>query len=305
MDFSGAVLNRPWAVTADGFHAMIEMARATPSAGPPSATLQRSAIAQGSRPSSFRIAVLPLFGFLAQRTNPLDFIGDTSLERFGAIFGQVLADPSIESIVIEIDSPGGSVYGAEELAAAIFAARGKKRIVAIANSLAASAAYWIGSAAGELSCTPTGEVGSIGILAVHEDWSRAENTAGLNVTLISAGKYKTEGNEHEPLGETARAALQDRVAKYYGMFVRAVAKHRGVGQADVYQGFGEGRVVNAADAFDLGMVDRIETMDELLTRLATSPARATIPRARAENFGIEKERAAHLRLRDALARGGP
>ena len=73
----------------------------------------------------------------------------------------------------------------------------------------------------------------------------------------------------------------------------------------VVEGFGEGRVVGASDALKMGMVDRVETKDEMLKRLAMSPARATIPRARAENFGIEKERAAHLRLRDALARGGP
>jgi len=306
MDFSGAVLNRPWTLTAERFHSMVKLARATSlAAGAPSAALRRAAIAQGNRPGSARIAVLPLLGTLSQRLHPMDFFGETSLEAFGATFNQVLADPSIETIVIEVDSPGGSVYGVAELAALIFAARGKKRIVAIANTLAASAAYWVGSAAGELSCTPTGEVGSIGVLAVHEEFARAEDAAGLKVTLISAGKYKTEGNEHEPLGDTARAALQARVNAYYGMFVRAVARHRGVSQAGVVEGFGEGRVVGASDALKMGMVDRVETKDEMLKRLAMSPARATIPRARAENFGIEKERAAHLRLRDALARGGP
>src|SRR5208283_803764 len=117
-----------------------------------------------------------------------------------------------------------------------------------ADSLAASAAYWIGSAAGELSVSPSGEVGSIGILSVHADYSRAEDAAGVGVTIVSSGKYKTEGNEHEPLGDTARAALQDRVSAYGRMFIRAVARNRGASFADVHDGYGEGRVVGASDA---------------------------------------------------------
>ena len=309
MDFTRALVNRPWAVTAERFRAMLEMARhMTPAASAePSAALaqRRAALTAENRTGSPRIAVLSLFGLLAQRMNPMDFGGDTSLEVFGAVFKQALAAPYIESIVIEVDSPGGCVFGVEELAAMIFAARGKKRIVAIANTAAAAAAYWIGSAASELSCAPSGQVGSIGIVAVHEDWSRAEDAAGVGVTLISAGKYKTEGNEHEPLSDAARAALQDRVGKYYGMFVRAVATQRGVGQADVIEGFGEGRVVGAADALKLGMVDGVETMDELLTRLATTPATAPTTRAAAgDDPGAEERRVARLRTRDALRRVG-
>jgi signal peptide peptidase SppA len=267
MDFRNGIINRPFAVMPRQLGALFETVRTQ--ASKPAAALPRgSAIAPGNR-SGTRIAVLPLFGFLSQRLNPMDFAGDTSLEAFGAVFNQVLQDPYVDSIVIEVDSPGGSVYGVDELAARIFAARGRKRIAAIANSLSASAAYWIMTAAGELSCTPSGEVGSIGIVAVHQDWSRAEDRAGLHVTHVSAGKYNTEGNQHEPLGGTARGALQNRVDQYYGMFVRAVARHRAAPIAKVHDGFGEGRTVGAADALKMGMVDRIETMDELLTRLAS------------------------------------
>jgi len=221
------------------------------------------------------------------------------------VLDQVREHHKPDSTASEVDSPGGSIYGTDELAARIFAARGGKRVVAIANTLAASAAYWIGSAAAELSCAPSGEVGSIGIVAIHHDFSRAEDAAGVDVTLISSGMYKTEGNEHEPLGNTARAALQDRVNAYYGMFLRAVARHRGVSVADVHDGFGEGRVIGAEDALRMGMVDRVETIDELLARVAASPAPATIPRARAgSDLGMEERRVGRLRLRDAMRRIG-
>jgi signal peptide peptidase SppA len=295
MDFRRSLFNRPWAIRPEAFSGI--------AAGlPPMAALRRRA-AFGDATTSSRIAVLPLLGTISRRGSFWDFPGDTSLEQFAAVFKQVLGDPSIDAIVIEVDSPGGTVYGVDELAAQIFAARARKRIAAIANAEASSAAYWIGSAAGELSVAPSGQVGSIGIVAMHLDESRAEDLAGVNVTMISAGKYKTEANEHEPLGDTARAALQGRVFQYHRMFVRAVARNRGVSFADVHDGFGEGRVVGAEDALKLGMVDRIETMDDLLTRLASTPASPRAPRAAAaSDYGINEARAARARLRDALKR---
>jgi signal peptide peptidase SppA len=309
MNFKGGtIVGRPMAITPDALASIIAGKTLMAPAADVSGLLpRRTGAAQGSWSGS-RIAVLPLYGTLSHRgwvdAAHFNFPGDTSLESFGTVFDQVLSDPSIESIVIDIDSPGGGVFGVDELGAKIFAARGKKRIFAIANSIAASAAYWIGTAADQFSVSPSGQVGSIGILAVHEDWSRAEDAAGIRVTTISSGKYKTEGNEHEPLDDTARAALQDRVASYHRMFIRAVARNRGVSFADVHDGFGEGRTVGAANALKMGMVDHVETIDELLARIASTPASAKIPRAAARGEFLNEVHAAQARLRDALARVG-
>ncbi|MCC7371633.1 MAG: S49 family peptidase, partial [Chloroflexi bacterium] len=132
----------------------------------------------------------------------------------------------------------------------------------------ASAAYWIASSADEIVVTPSGEVGSIGVFTAHEDISAALEAEGVTVTLISAGKYKTEGNPFEPLSEEARGAIQARVDDYYSMFVRAVARGRGVKPADVRGGFGQGRVVGADEAVRLGMADRVGTMAQTVERLA-------------------------------------
>lgn len=145
--------------------------------------------------------------------------------------------------------------------------------MAIANHLAASAAYWIGSAADELVVTPSGEVGAIGVFAAHEDISKSLEMEGIAISLISAGKYKTEGNPYEPLSDEARAAIQAEVDGYYDMFVKAVARNRGVKPADVRGGFGEGRVVRAQQAVSLGMADRIATLDETIERLQRGSAR--------------------------------
>ena len=216
------------------------------------------------------VAVIPVLGTITQRATMLsEFSGGATTDSIARTFRAAVADDSVGSIVLDIDSPGGGVFGVEELAAEIRAARGgDTRIVAVANSLAASAAYWIASAADEVVITPSGEIGSIGVFAVHEDASKMLEEQGVEVTLISAGKFKTEGNPFEALSDEARDAIQARVDAYYDAFVKAVAKGRGASTREVRSGFGEGRVVGAKDAVAFGMADRVATFDETIARLA-------------------------------------
>lgn len=215
------------------------------------------------------VAVLPVVGTIIPRADLLtESSGGVSIERLRSQFQAALNDPAVGSIVLDIDSPGGQVSGVPELATDIFGARGQKPIVAVANHLAASAAYWLASAADELVVTPSGEVGSIGVFAMHEDISAAMDKFGIKTTLISSGKYKVEGNPFEPLSAEARAAIQARVDEYYQMFTTAVAKQRGVSRRDVVNGFGEGRTVGSREAVALGMADRIGTLADTVQRLA-------------------------------------
>jgi ClpP class serine protease len=132
----------------------------------------------------------------------------------------------------------------------------------------ASAAYYIGSAADEVVVTPGGEVGSIGVFMAHQDLSAALEQEGVKITLISAGKFKTEANPFESLSDEAKAALQKTVNVYYESFVNAVAKGRDAKASEVRNGYGQGRMVTAKEAVLLGMADRIETLDETIGRLA-------------------------------------
>ena len=216
------------------------------------------------------IAVLPLYGVVTQRGNMVDDIsgpGSTSTQKFTSALRQVLADDTVGQILIDIDSPGGSVYGVAELATEIVKARAQKPVVAVANSLAASAAYWIGCSAGEFYVTPGGEVGSIGVWQAHFDYSKALEEEGVKPTLISAGKFKVEGNPYVPLDPEAQAFMQSRVDDYYNAFIKAVAKGRGVSVADVRDGMGEGRVLGADAALAANMVDGIATFDDVLAKM--------------------------------------
>lgn len=222
------------------------------------------------------IAVIPVFGIIAQHAHMVNDISGprgTSTEALSAQIQAAVTDPNVAAIVLNIHSPGGGVFGVPELAAEIRSLRKQKRITAVANSAAASAAYWIASAASDVSVTPGGQVGSIGVFAVHEDISRALDSEGIGVTLVSAGKFKTAGNPFEPLSKEAMSILQGEVDHYYDLFTSAVAKGRGVGVSEVRNGFGEGKMLVASEAVTEKMADRVETLQGAVDRVAKEVSR--------------------------------
>ena len=224
------------------------------------------------------IAVLPLYGIVTQRGNMVDDVsgpGTASTQQFSNLLRAALQDETVSQILIDIDSPGGSVYGVAELADEIVSVRAQKPVVAIANSLAASAAYWIGCSASEFYVTPGGEVGSIGVWQAHQDYSKAMDEAGVKTTLISAGKFKVEGNPYAPLDEEAQGFMQSRVDDYYAAFTKAVAKGRGVPISQVRDGMGQGRVLGADAALASSMVDGIATFEDVVKKMRRD-ARAQI-----------------------------
>ena len=216
------------------------------------------------------IAVIPIYGVITQRGNMVDDVsgpGMVSTQIVTQMLRQAVADDAVSQILLDIDSPGGSVYGVSELGDAILSARAQKPVVAIANSLAASAAYWIGSQASEFYVTSGGEVGSIGVWQAHQDYSKAMDEAGVKTTLISAGKFKVEGNPYAPLDEEAQGFMQSRVDDYYASFTKAVAKGRGVPITQVRDGMGQGRVLGADAALAQNMVDGIASFDQVLSKM--------------------------------------
>lgn len=226
------------------------------------------------------IAVLPVYGILTQRGNMVNNVsgpGGTSTGALMQAFKDAASNPAVGAIVLDVDSPGGSVYGISELADAIYQARGSKPIVAVANSVMASAAYWVGSAADEIVITPSGEAGSIGVFTEHTDSSKADEAKGVKKTIVYAGKYKAEGAG--ALTGEALQALQERVDTYYDSMVKDVARGRNVTQKAVREGFGQGRTFGAARAVKEGLADRVGTLDQVLGELMQ---RGRGPGARAE-----------------------
>lgn len=276
------VVSVPWAILPVKLQEIVAVLahRAAGETLTPAEIRARLEAARSREPASVasdrRVAVIPMRGVLAHRMGLFEeSSGGSSAEGIGRALHAAAADPSVETIVYDVDSPGGTVPGIQELAADMYALRGKKRQIAQVNSLAASAAYWLATQADEIVSTPSGSVGSIGVFAVHEDLSAALEQEGVKVTLVSAGRYKLEGNPLQALSEEGLAVMQQRVAAAYAQFVSDVARGRGVPAATVTAGYGEGRVLSASDAMAAGLIDRIATMDETLR--AVTQARSAPP----------------------------
>lgn len=234
-----------------------------------------------------QVAVIPIHGIISPRASNLSATSQagTGIDELTQTFRRAMSDPNVASVLFDIDSPGGAVGGVQELAAEIRSLRGIKPIAAIANGMAASAAFWLGSQVDEFAATPSGEVGGIGVYTAHTERTKQLENEGLKTTLISAGKFKIEGNPFEPLTDEAKAHLQERVNTAFATFTKDVAKGRAVKLSEVLNGFGQGRTLAAPAALAEGMIDRVATFDEMLGRLMRGKVEAT--GARADGYRFE------------------
>lgn len=263
-----------WAIMPEALQAIITKVSSQASFSIDAKTIE--ALARPSVKTPGGVAILNLSGTLTQKENFFCFMcGGTSVEAFGRRFDEAVANPNIKAIVINVDSPGGEVSGIPELADKILQARGEKHIVAIANSIMASAAFWVAAAADEVVITPSGQMGSVGTVFIHHEISEQLKENGIKVTIFSAGDNKVNGNTLEPLTEEATAEIQETVDGFNDMFVAGLAKARGVSKTFVNSNFGQGKMFMAKDAVKLGLADRVATLDQVLSKLGVSMSAAT------------------------------
>jgi capsid assembly protease len=215
------------------------------------------------------VALLPIEGVISKRMNLFSQIsGGVSTQLLQSDFAAAMEDPMAHSILQLVDSPGGGIDGLQQAANGIFAARGVKPVYAFADGLMASAAYWLGSAAEKVfSASDTTAVGSIGVIAQHVDYSKAQEKDGVKVTDIYAGKYKALGSKNAPLSDEGRAEIQSQVDHAYSVFVEAVARNRGVDAQTVLSKMADGRVFFGKQAVDAGLVDGISSVPDIIDQL--------------------------------------
>ena len=176
-----------------------------------------------------RIAVVSAIGTLVARSGYLDAAsGLLAYSEIGDAVASAMDDPSVRGVILDVDTPGGEVGGLFDLIDRIGAIKfgSDKPLWAVANESALSAAYAVASAADRLYVTQTGEVGSVGVIAVHVDESAADAKAGLAWTFVFAGESKVDGNAHEPLSARARATIQVDVDNLYAQLCGLVAANR-------------------------------------------------------------------------------
>lgn len=215
------------------------------------------------------MAVIDMCGPITYKSAWISYyFGGAAISDLQQQFRLALNDPGVKTIAFRIDSPGGCIDMASEFADEIFAARGKKPIIAVADTMIASCAYWLASQADTIYATQSAQLGAIGVFVQHEDLSEMLKKAGITITLIAHGENKVDGSPYEPLSDTARADLKANVDEIGGWFDAAVARGRGVDVPTVLKTFGQGKVFRGAKAIKLGLADKAGTFGQVLGKLA-------------------------------------
>jgi len=212
------------------------------------------------------VAVVKIDGVIDKHisNSELQCYGGCDLDDVQKALGLALMDDDIDTIVLAVNSPGGSVSGVPEMAAMIARASQQKDVIAYAETECCSAAYYIASQAGEVIAAPSAILGSIGVYLALLDESRALEMEGYRVELIKAGKYKAAGASFKPITPEEKALFQARVDDIYSAFTGAVRDARG----DVDEDDMQGQVFDAEDAIAKNLADGIvESLDELVASL--------------------------------------
>ncbi len=254
------------------------------------------AAAHGAPLSGAGVAVVPLWGTLLDRVGPTDAMsGATSMRDFRRVLSTLAGDPAIGTIILDVDSPGGTVAGTLETGDLVRRVAAEKPVIAVAQTLAASGAFWIASQASEFIVSPSGRVGSVGVVQLHTDESGALEKEGIAVEILTTAPLKTEISPLGPIDDGARAELMRNMQIVQGQFEAALARGRHVPVATVRDQFGQGRVFQAREVVDRGMADGIGTLDDTIARFVGGRPRSRRNGAAATSDQIIEEIAADLK----------
>lgn len=214
------------------------------------------------------IATINVLGVLTKSPGLAQFLGGTSYGQIQAQLAEAQERADVRAVLLNIDSPGGEVDGAQETAEAVKDLAGSKPVVVHGGGLLASAAYWIASAANRVVISPTALAGSIGVALMHIDRSKENQGRGIKVTHIASGELKRITNPDEPLSDEGRAYLQRVVDAYAEVFLTDVASNRNL--SDVQKGeVAKAGVFVGKQALGVGLVDEVSNFAGARKRLAS------------------------------------
>jgi signal peptide peptidase SppA len=210
------------------------------------------------------IAVVPISGVLVHSHTGM--WGEASYDDITASIGAALADPRVKGVALDIKSPGGEVDGAFEAADLVHGMRGgDKPIHAILNPYGYSAAYALASACDFISVPATGGAGSVGVISLHADISKALESFGVNVSVFTFGAQKAERGPFGPLSDGAKGRIQAEIDTIGKLFVSTVARNRSMTQKAVRDT--EAGVFLGANAVEAGFADAVLSPQAAFSKL--------------------------------------
>lgn len=273
--------NRFWAGTAESFNAVVEgMAKAQERLA--DMGMERTPDMPRIWDKADGVATISINGSLTSGSAGYygQFFGVLGYDDIRKAVVEAASDPEVKSILLHVNSGGGSVSGVDDLAKFIGKVNQSKPIAAYTDGMMASAAYWLASGVSTIMAGSTAIVGSLGVLSVHTERSQMLKTAGVAVTVVRAGKYKALANSVEPLTEQALAEVQGQVDAMYDIFMAQVAAGRNVTISTADSQMGQGREFLGKGAVTAGLADKLATYDQALAatkKLDKNPAMMNNP----------------------------
>jgi len=213
------------------------------------------------------VAILPVYGALFPRASLMSLSGGTDVQTLSNQYQILLDDSSISAIILDVDSPGGTVVNTGEFSKLLFSSRGIKRTVTFYSGYGASSGFHIGSSTGESYGAPFSVLGSIGVMSILRDESKKDENEGVVTKTIISSQSPLKNTELE--NNEALQARQTLVNDMAEVFINDVARNRGVTADIVKATFGRGGVMIAEKALKVGMIDGVTTMHELIAELRT------------------------------------
>jgi len=264
------IKSEPWAITREAMDTILEIA-ARENETPQAVAAKMGRPLENTYDVEYRdgIAILSVTGPLFRYASLFTAIsGATSYDLLARDFNKALNDPSVESILLNIDSPGGEASGVSEFADMIYNARGKKPVVAYVGGAGASAAYWLASAADRVIVDETAMLGSIGVVLGIEDSRERDTKNGIKrMEIVSA---QSPFKRVDPATEEGQSRLQARVDALAEVFVAKVARNRGRDVETVLKEFGQGDVFVGQAAVNAGLADRVGSYEGVISELRST-----------------------------------
>lgn len=190
----------------------------------------------------------------------------TGYEYIWQAFKRGQADGNVRGVAFIEDTPGGMVAGCFDLVDRIYGTENRKPLRSFAMESAYSAGYAIASVADSITVSRTGGVGSIGVVTMHVDVSKALDKMGLKITFIHFGKHKVDGNSYEPLPADVEKRIQARIDELGEVFVASVARNRGMDAQAIRDT--EALCFTATEAVSNGLADAIGSLDDAVAAFA-------------------------------------
>ncbi len=258
-----AVMAHRWAITQDGLRTILSIANREGDVEALKAKLGEAMPDTRSVEMRGNVAVVPFAGPIFRYANLFtELSGATSLGMLTLDYQKALEDPSVKSILMVPDSPGGQVNGTNEFSDMVYRMNKIKPTLAYVGGTAASAAYWDISGCREIIVDDTACLGSIGVVATFQDDSKAREDRGIkSIEIVSSA---SPNKRPDLSSESGQALVRKELDALADVFIAKVAKHRGVSVEQVRSEFGQGGVFIGQHAVDAGLADRIGSYEEVI-----------------------------------------